>query len=61
MAAFIIHLDDSDARVQQAVLYALRELKLKKPAVVRTEVSKVYDNFRAKHLLDEVLGTSVQA
>ena len=54
MAAFIIHLDDSDAKVQQAVLRALRELKLKKPAVVRSEVTKVYENFRAKHLLDEI-------
>ena len=54
VAAFIIHLDDSDAKVQQAVLRALRELKLKKPAVVRSEVTKVYENFRAKHLLDEI-------
>lgn len=54
MAAFIIHLDDSDVRIQQAVLHALRELKLKKAAVVRSEVNKVHDNFRAQHLLDEI-------
>jgi hypothetical protein len=58
VSAFIIHLDDSDASVQQAVLHALRELQLKKPAVIRAEVEKVYDSFRSKHLLAELLKSS---
>ena len=54
LAGFIIHLDDTDSQVREAVLHALRELKSKKPAVVRQEVNKVYDSFRSKHLLDEL-------
>ena len=54
VASFIIHLDDTDTGVQEAVLYALREIMSKKPAVVRQEVNKVYENFRSKHLLDEL-------
>lgn len=58
ISAFLIHLDDADEEVQSAVLAALQELRLKKPAVLKAEVCKVYDSFRSKHLLDLLVSAS---
>jgi hypothetical protein len=55
VAGLIIHLDDSSACVQEAVHAALLEIKRKKPLVVAAEVRKVYEQFRSKYLLDQLL------
>jgi dynein assembly factor 5 len=54
-AGVIIHMDDSDGAVQEAAAAALEALAAVKPAVVRREVAKARERFRAKHYCDRVL------
>jgi hypothetical protein len=55
ISALLIHLDDGDHGVQQAVLQAMKSLAKVKPEVMKDEAKKVYDTFRSRMLLDEVL------
>lgn len=55
IGTLLIHLDDGDHGVQQAVLQALKALAKVKSEVMKDEAKKVYDTFRSRVLLDEVL------
>lgn len=55
IAALLIHLDDGDTAVQDAVLQALNALAAVKPRVMKSEIQKVYETFRSRVLLDTVL------
>lgn len=54
-AGVVIHMDDSDAAVQEAACSTLEALAAVKPQAVAAEVNKVKDRFRAKHYCDRVL------
>eukprot|EP00892_Ulva_mutabilis_P000660 jgi/Ulvmu1/10595/UM065_0049.1 len=58
VAAFLLHLDDPDNDVQSAVLRALQAVKLHKSKVLQSEIQKVYNDFRNKHLLDLLRSSS---
>lgn len=53
-AGVIIHMDDSDPRVQDAACSVLEAQAAHKPAVVAAEVNKVRERFRSKHYCDRV-------
>jgi len=51
----VIHMDDSNAGVQEAACQVLEALAAVKPTVVSAEVGKARDRFRSKHFCDRVL------
>ncbi len=57
----VIHMDDSDAGVQEAACLVLEALAAAKPGVVAAEVGKVRECFRARHYCDRVLEAAVRA
>lgn len=51
----VIHMDDSNAGVQEAACQVLEALAVVKPSVVSVEVGKARERFRSKHFCDRVL------
>lgn len=56
----LIHMDDSNAEVQEAACSVLEALAAVKPAVVEAEVGKARERFRSKHYCDRVLAACRQ-
>jgi hypothetical protein len=56
ISGLLVHLDDNDKEVRQAVMQPLVELAHKKPHILELEIKKVYEGFRAKELLSKLLG-----
>ncbi|GMH41563.1 hypothetical protein BSKO_09473 [Bryopsis sp. KO-2023] len=55
LAPMLIHMDDSESEIQQAVCDVVLELAKIRPGVVRKEVGKVMDRFRCKEYCERVL------
>lgn len=57
VAPILIHMDDSDPKIQEAVCEVVILLASKKPAVVVSEVNKVKDRFRCQEFCNLVLAS----
>lgn len=55
VSSLLIHMDDSDQRIQEAVYKIVEGVARKKPDVVETEIEKVKCRFRCKQYCDQAL------
>ena len=55
VASLLIHMDDSEQTIQDAVYKIVEAMAMKKPGVVEREIEKVKGRFRSKHYCDRVL------
>ena len=61
LKGMLIHMDDANAELQEAVCAAVEELARMHPAVVRAEVGQVRDKHRYKHFCDRCLAAAAAA
>jgi dynein assembly factor 5 len=61
LKGMLIHMDDANAELQEAVCAAVEELARMHPAVVRAEVGLVRDKHRYKHFCDRCLAAAAAA
>ena len=61
LKGMLIHMDDANPDLQEAVCAAVEELARAHPAVVRAEVGQVRDKHRSKHFCDRCLAAAAAA